>query len=77
MSELLDRAFPGGDAGEVVHIFCCVDEDLGLCGADISEDEVVAPEDEEATCWVCQRYDRSHTCPVKGACDELGGVGDL
>lgn len=47
---------PGGDEGiELFHIMCCADENLGLCGIDLTDVPVVesCPEDDQ-DCVVCE-----------------------
>lgn len=72
MPELLvaDRPAPGGpDADDPFHHLYCCDENLALCGADLSGTEETGDCD-EATCPVCPLCaiadEEGMRCPVPG-----------
>jgi hypothetical protein len=55
----------GGD-GEVLHLICCDDAELALCGTDVRDE----PWDESrsADCVVCVDMHRTKSCPQRGRC---------
>lgn len=51
---------------ELVHVVCCRDENLALCGTDVSGHpwRQCRPED----CVVCADMGRNRACPRQGSC---------
>lgn len=56
-----------GTAASLVHITCCADDDLGLCGDRLTG--VFEPDDYTGhdRCVVCADLNRFDCCPVFGA----------
>lgn len=55
---------PNGTDDELDHIFCC-NEDLALCGADISGTEFISDDEELFPCVVCNEM-QYRECPKCG-----------
>lgn len=55
---------PNGTDDELDHLFCC-DETVALCGADISDQEIVEESDQLFPCVVCRDMEY-RACPKCG-----------
>jgi hypothetical protein len=65
---LLDRPLPAApDAtGDVIHLWCC-DENISMCGLDITDEPEVQPEEDEVLCPMCALVeDEGLPCPAPG-----------
>lgn len=56
----------GDDDNELSHVSCCVDEDVALCGVDVSGDEF--DEDVVVTCIVCAYIEDLDSTTPTGHC---------
>lgn len=60
-----------GDS-EMSHASCCRDDDVSLCGIDVSGLETLAPAS-TVDCIVCRELDECSVCPLTGqVCPEVG-----
>jgi hypothetical protein len=69
-ADLLERpVLPGaGEDDDAMHLFCC-DENIAMCGEDLTEDETVDADDvdDDEVCPLCQLVEDNHlACPVPG-----------
>lgn len=55
------------EPGDEVHLFCCCDENLGLCGADLTDIPVV-DRDDDVPCPMCFALE-DDPCPFCGCMD--------
>lgn len=49
------------------HVVCCDDHDRALCGEDVSELRF-SSDDDGPICLMCAVRERTHVCPMYGAC---------
>lgn len=61
--------------GSLDHVTCCMDDNLALCGTDVTEDEWVAP-DSPITCVVCHALEEAvlQAGSCVAACPRLAAV---
>lgn len=63
-----DTRSTGGDSDDLWHVYCCKDEDLGLCGTDLSDMEECEPDVCDDICIVCDDIDNLEdackACPL-------------
>ncbi len=60
------RAPVGGeDCEEALHLVCCRDEDLALCGVDLTGQDWVVPQG-MPMCWACDGLDGGRCVKVLG-----------
>lgn len=63
------KGWTGSD--DLHHFYCCEDEDLALCGRDLSGDEDTGgPLAGEVVCVVCAELETTDTCPRFLTCRE-------
>ena len=53
---------------ELVHQVCCRDNDVALCGRDVSLAEWRTTPAHERDCVVCDDLNRGRVCPLFGEC---------
>lgn len=66
--ELLGRKPKDADSDdELTHVCCCRDEDVSLCGVDLT-DSNWDHDKQNLQCVVCDDLERSDWCPKGGRC---------
>lgn len=61
-----DQTRPDADDGDLVHFWCC-DQNVAMCGADISDEPLVPDASAEEVCTLCRIVDDNRwACPVPG-----------
>lgn len=64
----------GGDDDELVHLYCCEDENVGLCGTDLTGVPVTSEIDRD--CVVCVDLEAAGwPCPTRAVCAHRDGQG--
>lgn len=61
-------ALPGLDHADedAIHVTCC-DEDIAMCGLDVTDHAVIETDDDSKDCRVCRvAADNDLPCPVPG-----------
>lgn len=70
-TSLLDRPAPAGSSADVLHLTCC-DDDVAMCGEDVSKHEWA---DDGPPCPLCKLVqDEGLPCPVTGCARRTGPV---
>lgn len=61
------EAVEHADPGDIVHIACCVDSSIALCGHDVTHASWVF-DGSGTECIVCGDLDDDQHCPLGGPC---------
>lgn len=59
---------PELDEPGIAHIMCCIDENTGLCGEDISDSLILSDGDSTVNCVGCEVAYVKADCPVAMIC---------